>query len=323
MSRKSNPRYIVLSGGIGGAKFALGMSHVVPGENLTVIANTGDDFEHFGLCISPDLDTLMYTIGGLADEETGWGQRDETWNFMKALEALGEETWFNLGDRDLATHVVRTQRLAAGEGLEEITRDLCTKLGIAASILPMTEESVQTKVTTDEGRLDFQDYFVRRKCEPRVEEVEFAGAGSATAASGVVSALQDENLRAIFIAPSNPFLSVDPILAIKGIRDGLGRATAPVVAISPIVGGEAIKGPTAKMMREMGLEVSAAAVAAHYGDLIDGYILDDRDQDLLAAVAAIGVAATSTATIMSSLDDKISLARFALEFAEGVAKHAL
>ena len=247
------PRDLVLalSGGIGGAKLALGLSRVLPPGALTVVANTGDDFEHLGLCISPDIDTLIYTLAGLDNPQTGWGRRDETWTFMAALEAIGGETWFRLGDGDLAIHVERTRRLHAGETLSHITGDVCRRLGIATRILPMSDDRVRTRVRTAEGWLDFQDYFVRLKCAPEVREIAFEGVAAARPLPEFMAALADPRLRAVVLCPSNPFISIEPILAIPGVREELMACAAPVIAVSPIIGGRAVKGPTAKMMREL------------------------------------------------------------------------
>lgn len=299
---------VLLSGGVGGAKLALGLARVLPPGALTVIANTGDDFEHLGLAISPDLDTLLYTLGGVDNPETGWGRRDETWSFMAALEALGGATWFRLGDRDLATHVERTRRRRAGESLSAITADFARRLGIFARILPMSDDPVRTRLETGEGWLDFQDYFVRLACRPRVRAIEYAGAASARPHPDFLAALHDANL--IIVAPSNPFLSIEPILALPGVRAAL--AAAPVVAVSPIVAGEAVKGPTAKIMRELGYEPSAAAVAARYRDFLDLYVLDRADEAEAARMAVRCVAAN---TLMRTLADREALARAVLEAA--------
>ena len=310
---------VALCGGIGGAKLALGLSRVVAGADLVLVANTGDDFEHLGLAISPDLDTIMYTLAGLDDPQRGWGRRNETWTFMAALEALGGETWFALGDGDLATHVERTRRLRAGEALSAITADFCRRLGIAARVVPMTDDVVRTRLRTEEGRLDFQDYFVRRRCAPRVLELIYDGAAGARAHADVLAALGDPRLRAVVICPSNPFLSIEPILAVPDLREAIARAVAPVVAVSPIVGGRAVKGPTAKMMSELGLEVSAAAVARRYRDLLGAYVLDGTDAD---AAAKLGIPVTVTHTLMTTLADRENLARDVLASADAVAKAA-
>src|SRR6266566_3473694 len=306
-----------LCGGVGGAKLALGLSRVVPGADLMVVANTGDDFEHLGLAISPDLDTIMYTLAGLADPRRGWGRRDETWTFMAALAALGGETWFALGDGDLATHLERTRRRAAGEALSAITADFCRRLKIATRLVPMTDDTVRTRLRTNMGWLDFQDYFVRRRCAPTVLEVAYDGAARARAHPDVLAALRDPRLRAIVICPSNPFLSIEPILAVGALREAIAGSAAPVVAVSPIIAGRAVKGPTAKMMSALGLEVSARAVARRYRDLLDAYVLDRADA---AAVAELGIPVTLAHTLMTTLADREELARHVLASADAVAK---
>jgi LPPG:FO 2-phospho-L-lactate transferase len=309
----SDGRVVALCGGIGGAKLALGLAHEVPPGALSVIVNTGDDFEQLGLHVSPDLDTVLYTLAGLADPERGWGRAGETWAFMGALEALGGETWFRLGDQDLALHVERTRRLRAGEPLSAVTRVLARQLGLGVELLPMSDEPVRTMVETDEGVLAFQDYFVRRRCAPALRAIHFPGAEAARPAPGVVERLADPALRAIVLCPSNPWLSVDPLLAVPGLKAALERAPAPLVAVAPIVAGRAIKGPTAKLMAELGLEISAAIVAAHYGPLLDGYVLDRADA---GAVTHISVPTRVADTVMTDLADRRSLARTCLAFAD-------
>jgi LPPG:FO 2-phospho-L-lactate transferase len=308
---------LALSGGIGGAKLALGLSRILPPGRLVVVANTGDDFEHLGLAISPDLDTLMYTLAGIDNPETGWGLRSETWTFMAALAALGGEAWFRLGDGDLATHVERTRRLNAGETLSRITDDFCRRLGVHTKILPMSDDRVRTRLRTAAGWLEFQDYFVRRRCEPEVAELAYEGAATARPQAEFIAALADARVRAVLICPSNPFLSIDPILALPGVREALTASPAPVVAVSPIVGGRAVKGPTAKMMMELGLPVTAAAVAWHYGDLIDGYLVDHGDA---GTVAGPGVAVATAATLMTTLADRDALARDVLALADALRR---
>ncbi len=305
---------VALSGGIGGAKLALGLYRVLPPGGLIVVANTGDDFTHLGLAVSPDLDTLLYALAGLDNPVTGWGRRDETWTFMTALEALGGETWFKLGDGDLAIHVERTRRLAAAEPLSAITDDLRRRLGIAARLLPMSDERVRTRLSCTEGWLDFQDYFVRRQCRPVVREIAFDGIEAARPHPEFLAALADPALRLVVICPSNPFISIDPILALPGVREALRRSTAPVVAVSPIIGGRAVKGPTAKLMAELGLPVDAAAVARHYGDLIDHYVIDAADAD---SVAGLVMPLTATRTLMETLADREALARVVLGVSRG------
>ncbi len=307
---------IALTGGVGGAKLALGLYRVLPADALTVIVNTADDFEHLGLHVSPDLDTLLYTLAGLANPETGWGRAGETWSFLAALEALGGEHWFRLGDADLATHVERTRRLRAGQGLGEVAEAFRRRLGIGARVLPMSDDPVRTWVDTDEGWLAFQHYFVRRRCEPRARGFAFRGADGAKPLPALLSALGDPDARAIVICPSNPFVSIEPILAVPGVRAALAAAAAPVVAVAPIVGGAAVKGPTAKMMRELDLPVTPAAVAARYAGLIDGYVVDLRDA---GAAGAIDVPVDVTDTLMLSLADRERLAGSVLAFAARLA----
>jgi LPPG:FO 2-phospho-L-lactate transferase len=307
---------LALSGGIGGAKLALGLRRVMPPERLVVVANTGDDFEHLGLSISPDLDTLMYTLADLSDPDKGWGRRNETWTFMAALAALGGETWFQLGDGDLATHVERTRRLAAGETLSRITDAFCRRLGVRPRILPMSEDRVRTRLRSSEGWLDFQDYFVRRRCAPEIKELTYDGAASARAQADFMAALADPRLRAVVICPSNPYLSIDPMLALPGVREALTACPAPVVAVSPIIGGRAVKGPTAKMMRELGLPVTAAAVARHYAGLIDLYVVDTSEDE----VSLPNVRTAKAAILMTTLADREALAKSVLAVADAFRK---
>lgn len=305
-------RVVALSGGIGGAKLALGLYRSLPADALMVVCNTGDDFEHLGLHISPDLDTVMYTLAGIANPETGWGRTGETWSFMRALGELGGETWFRLGDADLATHVERTRRLAAGERLGAITADFCRRLGVHAHLVPMCDEPVRTMVHTDTGVLPFQRYFVERRCEPEVRGFVFAGAETARAPAALAAALQDPGLETVVICPSNPFISIDPIFAVPGIRAAIAACCAPVVAISPLIGGRAVKGPTAKMMTELGLPTRAGAVAERYRDVLDGFVLDQADA---AEADGIGVPCLVTRTLMADEADKRALAAEVLAFA--------
>ncbi|WP_240756811.1 2-phospho-L-lactate transferase [Roseicella aquatilis] len=303
---------VALSGGIGGAKLALGLSKVLPPEELLVVANTGDDFEHVGLTICPDIDTLTYTLAGLDNPVLGWGRADESWAFMETLAALGGEDWFRLGDRDLALHVLRTHRLRGGEPLSAITDDLRRRLGIGARILPMSDDPVRTRLRGDAGWIDFQDWFVRQRATPAVRAIEFAGAAAARPQPGVLAALR-AGPRAVVICPSNPFISIEPILAVPGMREAIAVCGAPVVAVSPIIAGQAVKGPTAKMFSELGMEPSAAAVAARYGALLDGYVMEEGDD-------ATGIAphVFRTRTLMQTLDDKVALARAVLAAAEAL-----
>jgi LPPG:FO 2-phospho-L-lactate transferase len=303
---------VALSGGIGGAKLALGLDRILPPGSLVVVANTGDDFTHLGLEISPDLDTLLYTLAGIDNPETGWGRRGDTWSFMAALERLGGETWFRLGDGDLAIHIERTRRLAGGESLSAITGDFCRRLGVSARLLPMTDDRVRTRLLTAEGWLDFQDYFVRRRARPAVSEIAFVGADRARPQPDFLAALRDGRLRAIVICPSNPFLSIDPILALPGVRTALERVRAPVIAVSPIVGKRALRGPSAKLMAELGFEIGARAVAGHYAGLLDHFIADEADREELSS---LDLPVTLGRTVMNSVDDRKALARLVLSVA--------
>lgn len=315
-------RCLALSGGVGGAKLALGLDRVLQSEQLVVVANTADDFEHLGLHISPDLDTVMYTLGGLSNEETGWGLAGESWAFLKALEALGGETWFRLGDRDLATHVERTRRLGQGETLSRVTAELCRRLGIGPAVVPMTDDCVRTVVSTADGELDFQHYFVRERCRPVVTGFAFIGIEQARPAPAFEASLADPQLRCVVVCPSNPFVSVDPILAVPGVEAALLKGRAPIVAVSPIIGGEALKGPAAKMMQELEIPVTAVEVARHYKHrgLLDGFVLDQIDADLAPTIEALGVAVLVTNTVMRSLQDRIDLAQQTLALAAGLRR---
>ncbi|WP_300652636.1 2-phospho-L-lactate transferase [Pseudomonas sp.] len=311
----SGKRIIAMSGGVGGAKLAEGLARNSNGTPLTLIVNTGDDFNHLGLHISPDIDTALYTLAGLANPETGWGRRDETWSFMQALEQLGGEAWFRLGDADLAMHVERTRRLAAGETLCDITADLASRLGILAQVLAMTDDQVRTRVGTDIGELDFQHYFVREQCRPQVSHIVFKGATAAQPAPQVIQALQSGEAEAIILCPSNPYLSIAPILAIPGMRELLRSAGVPVVAVSPLVGGAAVKGPTTKIMDELGLSVSALQIVEDYADLIDGFVLDSRDAHLRDRID-LPVAVTDT--LMRTAHDRLRVANETLAFASSL-----
>jgi LPPG:FO 2-phospho-L-lactate transferase len=306
--------YLALTGGVGGAKLALGLSNLLKADELAFLVNTGDDFEHLGLHISPDVDTLVYTLANLSNAENGWGRRGETWNFIETLKQLGGEGWFNLGDRDLALHITRTQTLRSGRSLSEVTAEIAAKLGITHPILPMSDDAVRTTVHTPEGPLAFQHYFVRERCVPRVIGFEFVGAARATPNPALLQWLARPDLAGVIVCPSNPYVSIDPILAIPGIGSALNDLQVPVVAISPIVAGLAIKGPTAKMMQELKVPATATAVARHYDSLIDGFVLDTSDAALVNEIDAPGLAAIAVPTVMVTLADKIALARVTLEF---------
>ena len=307
-------RIVTLTGGVGGAKLVLGLMRICPPEQITAIVNTGDDFRHFGLTISPDIDTLLYTLSGKANAAQGWGREAESWSFMDALKSLGGEDWFLLGDGDLALHVLRSHLLARGETLSAITARFAAAWGLDLTILPMSDDPVATHLNTSEGDMPFQRYFVERRCAPEVRAIRFEGAERAIPAAGVIEAITAPDTRAIVIAPSNPWLSVDPILAVPGIREALASARAPVVAVSPIVGGQAVKGPAAKLMQELGLTVTNKSIAAHYADVIDGLLIDERDD-----AYAVSIPYDIGDTLMKTLEDRERVARAVLTLADRIA----
>jgi LPPG:FO 2-phospho-L-lactate transferase len=309
----SNGHVIALCGGVGGAKMAFGLTRILGPEDLTVVVNTGDDFEHLGLSISPDIDTVVYTLAGLSDRERGWGLQGETFGFLGAVGRLGGDDWFQLGDQDLAVHVLRTQALAAGESLSAVTARLAARLGLRHAVVPMSDQPVRTWIDTPDGALAFQHYFVRRRCGPTALAIRFEGAAEATPAPAFAAALTRADLAAVLICPSNPYLSIDPVLAIPGVRAAIRRTGAPCVAVSPIVGGQAIKGPAAKLMGELGVQPGATAVAAHYAGLIDGLVVDRLDAGEAVAIERQGLAVKVTATVMRTDEDRIALARDALD----------
>ncbi len=309
--REACMRVVALAGGVGGAKLAHGLAQVLPPGDLTIIVNTGDDFEHLGLKICPDLDTVCYTLAGIANPTTGWGRADETWNALESLGKLGGPTWFRLGDRDLGLHLERTRRLREGEKLSQITRDFCRVWGIPHLILPMSDEAVSTWVFTEEGELPFQAYFVQRQCRPRVTGFRFAGVEGARPAPGVLDRLLEADL--VVICPSNPWVSIDPILAVPGIRDVI--EDCHVIAVTPIIAGKTVKGPAAKMYAEMGIQPSALAVAHHYGSLLSGFVLDEVDSTLAGAIRDLRIAPFVTDTLMNSVADRRRLAETVLAFA--------
>lgn len=315
-------RYIALSGGVGGAKLVLGLSKLLKPEQLTVVANTGDDFEHLGLSICPDIDTVLYTLADWNNKELGWGQEGESWNFLDALKRLDGESWFNLGDRDMATHITRTEKLRKGASLSEVIEFLCQRMGIEHPVVPMTDDPVRTIVHTEQsGSLAFQHYFVRDRCEPAVHGFEFSGIDTAVPSAGFSAAL-DSDLSAILVCPSNPFVSVDPILAIPGVEQRIREKKIPVVVVSNIVGGMAIKGPAAKMMTELGMPRTAVGVARHYvdkyGDLFTGFVLDETDAGLAPEVERLGLSTIVAPSVMVTLHDKTELAARVLDFASGL-----
>jgi len=306
---------VALAGGVGGARLAVGLAAVLPPERLTIVVNTGDDFEHLGLTICPDLDTVMYTLAGVENPDTGWGRAGETWTFMETLAALEGETWFRLGDRDMAVHVLRSNALRRGERLSDITHDLARRFGVRHAIVPMSDEPVRTFVSTGARELPFQEYFVRRRCEPAVSGFRFAGSENARAPSSLRELFESDEVEAAIVCPSNPYVSIAPLLSVKDIRDWLERGRFPVVAVSPIVGGQAVKGPAAKMMRELGVDPSASAVAKHYGALVDGWVIDGKDAGCCAEIQALGRKTTVTDTLMTDRTRSSELAKVVLDFA--------
>ena len=310
---------VALAGGVGGARLAVGLAAALPPSRLAIVVNTGDDFDHLGLAISPDLDTVMYTLAGVNNPLAGWGRAKETWSFMSALAELGGDAWFRLGDRDLAVHVLRTLALHRGVALSEVTRGLAGRLGIRHALIPMSDMPVRTRVLTARGVLAFQDYFVRDQCQPRVRGFRFAGSRNAQPAPALARIMRSRKVRAVVICPSNPYVSVAPILSVPAIRAWLRQRDFPVVAVSPIVGGAALKGPAAKMMRELGGEATALGVVRHYGGLVDGWVIDKQDAKLRRAIEQEGKAVAVTDTVMSDRGKSVQLAKRVVSFARALA----
>ncbi len=306
---------LALSGGVGGAKLAAGLAAILAPERLTIAVNTGDDFEHLGLTICPDIDSVTYALAGLNDTERGWGVAGETWQAMAMLRDLGEADWFNLGDRDLGTHLARSWRLRAGESLSDVTSRLTRSLGIGPAVVPMSDAPVRTQVETSEGWLDFQRYFVAEQCRPVAKAIRFDGTPGAVPSPGLAEALARPDLAAIVLCPSNPFLSVDPILAVDGVRAALESRQVPLVAVSPLVGGKSLKGPLGKLLGELGLENSNRAIVDHYRGLIDHLIIDRSDAVDAEGLRAASVSVTVTGTVMHAAEDRERLAREALSAA--------
>jgi LPPG:FO 2-phospho-L-lactate transferase len=308
----SKSHVLALCGGVGGAKLAAGLAAVLAPNDLSIVVNTGDDFTHMGLKISPDIDTVVYTLSGLADQQRGWGLAGETWRTMAMLGRLGEPQWFQLGDCDLAMHIARSHRLAEGQTLSAVTADLAASLGIGPAIIPMTDDRVATELVTDDGVLPFQRYFVAEQCRPEVREIRYQGAEAALMSAGFAQALTRKDLAAVLICPSNPYLSIDPLLALPGMRAGLAALRVPRVAVSPIIGGKAIKGPLAKLMAERGVSVDVLGIARHYLGLIDILLIDDEDAAMAPGIEALGIAVSIVPAMMHNQEDRIKLAKSAL-----------
>ena len=304
---------LALAGGVGGAKLALGLSRILPPDRLSIVVNTGDDEQFHRLHVSPDLDTMTYTLSGLYNPETGWGINGDTFETLHMLNRLGADTWFNLGSRDFAMHIRRTELLSQGSSLSQVTSELTANLGIEHPIIPMSDQPVRTVLHTDDGTLSMQEYFVKRRAEPVVNSIEYAGANESRPSAGFADALEDA--AAIIICPSNPFLSIAPILAVPGVREAIEGHLAPRIAVSPIVGGAAVRGPAGKIMQELGADVSVVGVAREYRDICDVLALDSQDADLADAVRAEGVDAAVMPTIMQTDDDKVQLAEGVLALA--------
>jgi len=302
---------LALAGGVGGAKLAAGLARALSPGELTVVVNTGDDFDHLGLHVSPDLDTVMYTLAGVANPQAGWGREGETWNFMQSLATLGGPTWFQLGDKDLATHIERTRCLRSGESLTSVTRALCGRLGVRHAVLPMSDDPVRTVVHTEKGELDFQHYFVRERCKPRVSRIEYHKASAARPSPQFAAALADPALEGIVICPSNPYLSIAPILAIPGVRDVVARCPR-VLAVSPIIAGKAVKGPAAKLMQELGAQPGALEIARWYRGIVRTLVIDRSDAALAPQIEALGIVAAVEDALMRDDAGRERLARACL-----------
>jgi LPPG:FO 2-phospho-L-lactate transferase len=303
----TNKKIVALSGGVGGAKLALGLSELLAPENLSIIVNTADDFEHLGFPISPDIDTLLYTLAGISNQQQGWGIEGETWSFMQALAALGEPTWFQLGDKDIATHTLRRELLSQGKSLTEVTAQFAKGLGVKPAILPMTNSPVATFVASNEGELAFQEYFVKRQCQPEITAIRFAGIEQAEISPSVTAAISEAD--AIICCPSNPFVSIAPILSLPKLKASMIKRGIPVIVVSPIIAGKAVKGPAAKMMQELKLPVTQASVASFYQGFASHFVIDSSDQEQATMVEQQGFKCHVCNTLMQSIDDKKQLAR--------------
>jgi len=311
---------LALAGGVGGAKLAHGLCRILNPSELVIAVNTGDDFVHLDYFICPDLDSVLYKLAGVNDTERGWGIRDETWHFMESLKKIGGEDWFQVGDKDLATHIERTRRLTEGQTLSEVTLALCQQHNVAHLVVPMTDHRVGTIVDTEEGDFFFQDYFVRLRCKPVFTGVHYKGLEGAKPSPLFSDALRRTDLKAIVFCPSNPFLSIEPILNVPGVTESINQTKVPIIAISPIVGGHAVKGPAAKMMAELSLPVSPLGIAQHYNKLINGLVIDRKDMHLADKIASNGIDVHVTNTIMNSAQTESNLAQETLKFAMSLSR---
>lgn len=316
---KATSKVLALCGGVGGAKLALGLSKILNPDQLLIVANTGDDFEHLGLPICPDLDTVMYTLAGINNTQQGWGLQDETWSAMGQIRRYGGDSWFNLGDKDIATHLMRKQLLGSGHSLSETTAHLCRQLGVKHQLLPMSDQPVSTQVHTEGGPLPFQHYFVKEQCQPIVTGFDFIGVETAQPQPEMLRWLADDNLTGIILCPSNPFVSIEPMLTIPGVRQALTNSRAPCVAVCPIIGGKAVKGPAAKMMQELAMEVTSLSVAKYYNGLIQGMVIDTEDSEQANAIRGEAVDVKVAPTLMQSLNDRINLAQTVLDYCDALS----
>lgn len=310
---------VALAGGVGGAKLCEGLASITPGERLSIVVNTGDDFTHLGLRVCPDLDSVLYALAGINDQLRGWGRAAESWNFMETFKELEGEAWFQLGDKDLALHVFRTEQLKAGIPLSEVTSNIAQALGVRARVFPMTDDVSPTKICTPDGVLEFQEYFVRLACEPRVIDFKFPNVQAAPLTSWM-NILGDDETEAVIICPSNPHLSVQPILRLQGVHEALKSCQAPVVAVSPIIGGKAVKGPAAKIMRELNLDVSVLGIARFYDGLIDGLVIDHVDAGYLPRLRESGLHVHCSDILMKSAGDRERVAGESLKFSTSLPR---
>ena len=311
-------KIIALSGGIGGAKLGLGLHQIYAPEELYFITNTGDDFLYLGFYIAPDVDTLVYTLAGVNNTETGWGRADETWKTHNVLSELGADNWFKLGDKDLALHLHRSKALRNGERLTSITQDIANRFHLKATVLPMSDHMIQTVVDTNKGLLSFQEYFVKQASKPKIKNISFKSKNPEPSAE-VTEILMDPGLKGIVICPSNPYLSIDPILSIEKIRQSITESKRPRVAVSPIINGQSVKGPTTKIMNELGLEANVLTIAQHYKDYIDGIVIDTSDQDYVGQIESMGIQVKLSEIMMNNDDDKKRVAEDVIHFIDHIS----